>query len=388
MRTCERSLRTLLKLLIAGLAGIAFIAGLGAGHSESNGQPFARPAKQAPAGSCRASSAPAPQGSLLLGVHANLQGLSGRSRCLQARLARATRVQSLREDLSWARAEPAPGRFDWRRFDGVMITAARQGLSVLPVLDDTPRWAGDQPTRIPTRPASYALFAAAAAARYGPGGSFWRAHPRYAALALGWLELWNEPYIRNFAAGGPDPAIYAGLVRAAVLAARATNGRTKFLIEAETTYTAHDGTGRSWVGDMYAAVPDLNRFFDAIAVHPYSKKPPVTAPTPGAGEVTRRVEEIHASFAARGAGAKPLWATEIGWPTCQRDGCVTETQQASYLGSFLELARTTWSSFLVAAYIYDLSDYGSRGSSRDGSFGLLRGDLSRKPSWAVLRATR
>ncbi|MBV9194659.1 MAG: cellulase family glycosylhydrolase [Solirubrobacterales bacterium] len=320
--------------------------------------------------------------SLVLGVHASLSLLSGRAQCEEARLAKATGVQAVREDLAWADTEPRPNRYDWATYDSVVKTATEAGLAVLPVLDAAPAWAAQTWNSVPSNPGPYAAFVAAAVKRYGPGGTFWRANPRLGTHPLVWYELWNEPYSgRN-----PDPKLYARLVRAAVTAARAVNASARFLIE-DTTVTVH-GDRDDWIGEMYAAVPDLSRYFDGVALHPYGGNP--TSPTPGAqpyAEPAAQVQQAHSDLIAHGDGDKPLWVTEIGWSTCSGGtNCVTEAQQASYLRTFLTLSRTSWRSYLRAVMVYALRDFApARVDNREAWFGLIRPNLSHKPAWQVLR---
>jgi polysaccharide biosynthesis protein PslG len=318
---------------------------------------------------------------LLLGISASLRFCGGRTQCEEARLARATGVRAVREDLSWAQAEPRPGQYDWAKYDAVVATATEAGLMVLPILDDAPGWAARTPTTVPSAPASYAAFTAAAVARYGPGGAFWRAHRELSPRPIVWYELWNEPY---YADHNRDPGVYARLVRAAVTAGRAANPAARFLIEGDTTYETLAGNTGDWIAGMYAAVPDLGRYFDALAVHPYGGNPAVYTPSDASGQ-PGRIELAHAELVAHGDGAKPLWVTEIGWSTCSgAEGCVSEAQQASYLKEFLRLARTTWSSYVRAVFVYDLRDSASRPDDREAWFGLLAPDLSPKPAWQSL----
>ena len=74
---------------------------------------------------------------------------------------------------------------------------------------------------LPRDPADYARFAAAAVARYGPGGTFWRRNKELdARLAPRFFELYNEPYLGLDVPGGPEPEAYARTVAAAVPAVR------------------------------------------------------------------------------------------------------------------------------------------------------------------------
>lgn len=320
--------------------------------------------------------------SLLLGVSAALDLFHGSGRCEQARLAAATGVQAVREDISWARTEPRPNRYNWANYDSVVRTATEAGLVVLPLITSAPAWAAPTWNSLPSNPAAYAAFVAATVRRYGPSGTFWRANPQLRRHPLVWYELWNEPYD---AAHNRDPGVYARLVRAAVTAGRAANPAARFLIDA-TTVTVH-GDPDNWIGGMYAAVPDLGRYLDGLAVHPYGGDP--TSVTPGRksyDEPAAQVEQAHADLVAQGDGNKPLWITEIGWSTCfETAGCVSEAEQASYLRTILRLARTTWRPYVRAVFVYALRDLAPAPSDEgEAWFGLIRPNLSHKPAWHVL----
>ncbi len=254
---------------------------------------------------------------------------------------------------------------------------------VLPILDDAPAWAAQTSSTVPSAPASYAAFTAAAVARYGPGGAFWRAHPRLPARPLVWYELWNEPY---YADHNRDPGVYARLVRAAVTAGRAANPAARFLIEGDASYESSAGNRADWIAGMYAAVPDLGRYFDGLAVHPYGGEPAAGSGQDIVNDPVARLEWSHQELEAHGDAGKPLWVTEIGWSTCAGIlNCVSEAQQASYLRVFLRLARTRWRSYVRAVFVYQLHDEAPNPlTNREAWFGLLRPDLSHKPAWQVL----
>jgi polysaccharide biosynthesis protein PslG len=323
--------------------------------------------------------------SLLLGISASIRLEQGSQRCEQARLAADTGVEAVREDISWAMVEPREGQYDWSNYDAVVRTATEAGLMVLPILDDSPAWAAPAEDCLPSDPAGYASFAAAAVARYGPGGEFWRENPGLPARPLLWYELWNEPWD---ASCNREPAAYARLVVAAVSAARAVSPAVRFLIGGDTFYETLQGKRADWIAGMYAAEPDLGSYFDAFSVHPYGGDPAVYTPGGDTDNQPARLEQVHAELAAHGDGDKPLWVTEIGWSTCAgASGCVTEAEQARYLEEFLHDSLTTWRAYVRAVFVYDLRDIApSPADDPQGWFGLLRPDLSRKPAWWVLRA--
>ncbi len=61
------------------------------------------------------------------------------------------------------------------------------------------------------------------ARRYGPGGSFWTAHPELAPSPIRSWQVWNEPNIQAFWATGPDPAAYVRMLDAVGAAIRAVD---------------------------------------------------------------------------------------------------------------------------------------------------------------------
>ncbi len=178
---------------------------------------------------------------------------------------------------------------------------------------------------------------AAVVKRYGPHGSFWAAHPELANAAVQTFELWNEPYYPQFNNGDYNPGRYARLVKAASAAGHAADSSAKFLLAAENTTKLVGGTWVWWVDALYQAVPDLNKYFDGVAVHPYGTDlTNVQFPTPGKAydgdSQIRRLESIRAEFVRHGGSDKPFWITEIGWPTCTNGGsdrCTTPSGQAA-----------------------------------------------------------
>lgn len=363
-----------------------------AGRASSAPADFPLPFCRAPQHVAHAPPAPPGPGSQrVLGQHAALRLLRGRALCSGAARLLAGGPRYAREDVDWAAVEPRPGRFDWRATDEMFAIAARYGITILPILGSPPKRARGSPSSLPTSTGPWQAFVARAVARYGAGGAFWRAHRELPQRPARYFELFNEPYLPKSSGDVPDPARYARLVVAAVRAGRAANRQARFLIEAETTYSARGGqSSPDWLGAMFAAVPDLGRYFDAVAVHPYASGSPLTF-TPGDGDrqQSRRLEVIHDALVARGAGDKHLWVTEVGWSTCSReqDGdCVSEADQAQYLRDFFALGRTRWHDYVDAVFVYALQDYRDTSHPKEGGFGVFRRDGSRKPAWYAVRA--
>jgi Glycosyl hydrolase catalytic core len=295
-----------------------------------------------------------------------------------------------RVELSWATVEPKPGRWNFGEFDRAFANAARHGITMLPLLMDVPSWAGPAANAFPTKTAAYADYVARAVARYGKHGSFWRAHRKIPARPVTWFEIWNEPYLSQFSASGVNPGAYARLFKQAAIAGRAADKSARFLIQADLYGTRKDGSSTDWVGPMFSAVSDLGRYFDGVAVHPYTStdSPSSYDPSDPRGSF-RRIENIRQQFAARGAGSKPFWITEVGWSTCPAnpDQCVSDSKQAAYLATVFDIVKSDYSSWVKAVFPYNYRD-GNEDNEADKEvwFGLIRRQGQPKPAWNVLRA--
>ncbi len=111
----------------------------------------------------------------------------------------------------------------------------------------------------------------------------WAAAVRANGVEIPWLEMWNEPNLREGWAGAPDPAQYARYHVAVAKAVHAVSPGTKFLNAAMSnsggTDDNRDGSqGRigdenmdslHFLEEMLNAVPDISNHIDLWASHPY-----------------------------------------------------------------------------------------------------------------------
>jgi hypothetical protein len=301
----------------------------------------------------------------------------------------AAGVTMERLEIPWDTVEPEPGKWDFTDFDREVAMAARHGLTVLPLLMNVPGWAGKAWNAFPSNTGAYNAYVAQVVSRYGPHGSFWRDHPQLPARRAQWFEIWNEPYLSQFSAGGVDPAAYARLYKGAAMAGKQADPSARFLIQADLYSSGDNGDSGAWVGPMFDAVPDLARWFDGVAVHPYTTtdSPGSYTPNDPHGEF-RRIENIRQEFAAHGAGSKSFWITEVGWSTCPADpdSCVSDEKQAAFLASMFDIVKNDYSSWVQAVFPYNYRDGNEDNvSDKEAWFGLIRRDGDPKPAWNVLR---
>ncbi len=220
---------------------------------------------------------------------------------------RATGVTVARTDALWEASEPAPPvdgrhRYDWNFDDRIAAALAAHDLRWLPIIDYTAPWdqsiAGADHSP-PRTMADYAAYAAAFAARYGPGGAFWSAHPGLPREPVGTIEVWNEPDNPAFWTPTPDPAAYADM----------------YLLARDAITKVQPGI-RVLIGGLFQplrslpvmvhARPDLAGHVDGVAIHPYGNSPAV---------VINEVREVRAALDRLGLASTPLYITEFGWTT-------------------------------------------------------------------------
>ena len=294
-------------------------------------------------------------------------------------------VRWVRDDIDWRHAEPQRNSFDWTRGDTLMTAAARTRMNMLAILAYAPRWAETDPA-IPFSPPrdlrDYVTYVKYVIWRYGPGGDFWRAHPRLKPMPVRAVELWNEPWAWWFWRPDPDPAAYARLARAAATAVRSIAPKTTILLSGDVWGYRHDGSGPPFLAAVLDAQPRLRKLVDGYSVHAYSGASP-----PGSSRAETRFSfsriALTTRIARRYHAAKPVWLTEYGWSTAPETAhAVSERQQARYLVQGTKLAFRRY--HVARAFIYDYSrSSGAQGDLED-NYGMMRADGSYKPAWSAI----
>lgn len=317
-------------------------------------------------------------------------GLAGWGSPLQrARRVRATGAGWVRIAAIWRKIEPAPGDFRWAELDAEHRAAARAGLRVLLLPEIPPAWARPVQRRYPSDPRTYAAFAAQIAGRYGPGGTFWRANPDLdARLAVPELEILNEPWVRSFGDGtDARPRTYARLVATVGRTLRRQAPRARLLVAMESSWLERDGYQRPWIEPMFDEEPDLARWIDGVAVHPYSYHSPLVR-TPGISRTDfRRVGDIQRLLAAQGAPNRDVWITELGYTSCgpQRDPkCLTDAGQGAAVRDVFTAVRRNPEWRIRMVTLYTLDD-GPDARDAEHRFGLVDAQGRRKPAYRTWR---
>ncbi len=290
----------------------------------------------------------------------------------------------LRLSFPWAQIEPAPGQYDWQRWDRLVEAAAARELRLIAVLDSAPAWAGSPPP-----PADFARFAATLAARYD--------------TAVDAYQVWHNPNLADGWGANPNPAAYADLLRQSAEAIRAADPAATIVL-GSLAPTVEQGPQNLaeplFLERLYAA--GAAPFFDIVAVQPYGFD---------TGPDDRRVSLdilnfsrpilVRETMVAHDDAAKAVWASHFGWNSLPADwadvpsiwGQVDPQTQAAYTAAAVERARQEWPwmGALCLAHYQPQQDAvalpsGTPNADRHWGFAAVAPDGSPRPVFSALAA--
>jgi hypothetical protein len=213
-------------------------------------------------------------------------------------------AESVRTAFYWPSIQRGgPDATDFTTTDRVVLAAAARRIGVLPIVTGTPRWAGRRrgdETSPPRDPGDYGRFLALLVARYGPGGALWAEHPEVPAAPIREWQVWNEPNLTRYwtpPGGRPFARSYVRLLKAARAGLRAADPGARIVLAGLPN--------ESWTALRAVYRAGGRRYFDAVALHPYTGKP---------RNVVRLVELARREMRRAGDPRKPVWVTELSWP--------------------------------------------------------------------------
>ena len=267
--------------------------------------PPSGPPAPAPPGNPRCEPRPLPRVRWRVGAGDVVSSDPRDRRCTLAAMA-AGGAEIVRSSFLWSQVE-REGRFDLAFYDRYVEQLARYRLVVMPVLFGTPaRYSAAPSARHPDRfqprhNREFARFAAVLARRYGPGGSFWRSHPRLPRKPIRSWQIWNEPNVSFYWTPRPDARRYARMLAAAARAIERVDPRAE-IVAGGMPESRFGAPVARYLRDLYRG--GGRRWFDSIALHIYARS---VADGLAIVERARAVMDAHADRRAR------IWVTEFGW---------------------------------------------------------------------------
>jgi hypothetical protein len=197
--------------------------------------------------------------------------------------------------------------------------------------------------------------------------------------ACPWVQVLNEPYWPRWWGPNADSQAnadaYARLLKATWEGFHARYGSAAPQILA----ACEDQDWNNYWCDEWrksTAVSNPLQYVDGVTLHAY-------------GGVSNRAQSALGTRAnvttANAVTGKPVYVTEVGWPTATQCGSTgdsfqwSEADQAANVTSFMDWARTT--GYVAAAFYFNYRDFGSC-----TWYGVVRGDGSHKPAYYALKA--
>lgn len=307
----------------------------------------------------------------IYGVHSDIEPFTPpASRQREIQLMRDAGVTWVRLGMSWKAAEPVRGRYNEYYLSGLEaaideIRAA--GMRVYLVVLVTPEWANPAgPNFPPLRMRDLGGFVGYAVRRFSSRVKHW--------------EIWNEPDWHVFWKPAPDAAAFAEMLREAYVRGKAADPQAVFISGGLA------GNNVEFLQQMYAR--GAGQYFDAVGVHPYVFQRSPDLVHPNTRHSFHGLGELRRVMVANKDSGKPIWITEMSWPTHRRaegaigdwaEGVGLETQ-AAYLVRAYEKIQAEFP-FIPVATWYKIRDCGVDATYVGHNWGLVRHDFQPKPAY-------
>jgi hypothetical protein len=326
-------------------------------------------------------------------------------------------VHRVRVDFPWDLIEPKRGQWKWERYEDFLAAAAARDIDILGIFDYGVAWAnkvvyppnGDSKAP-PDQFQDFTDYAKTVVE-----------HFKGKAGAPTAYEIWNEPNagsqnwhepscVHDTGHGLPgtsycpstgvshaprheatgvygDSDLFGALTAATISTIKGDKqlgqdipllapGGTIFLWEPFVVIAGNE-SGPDFMSDAFKTNPQLASLSDAVTLHGYDAYPPSSEPEsalPESGTINvqlgDKIAKMKLAFTSHGTSPnKPVWLTEIGWPTSSVD----ETAQARWLIRSIMLAALNG---VDRIYIYKMYDGPS--ASAEDHFGLVGQDRNAK----------
>jgi len=248
-----------------------------------------------------------------------------------------------RQHVLWSEVQPAPGTYDWSKYDRLVDVYRSAGMDVIMRLDWAPQWAVGEGYRlgINNLPADFAEFATFA----GAAAEHFRGRVRL-------YQVWNEPNLSLEWGGAPANAEeYARMLALAAEAIRAADPNAVVMvaplaINLESVEMRGNESDLEYLDKLYEA--GAAEHFDVLVANAFGMDR--SPGDPPAEDVLnfRRVELQRRVMVRHGDGDKALWIGEYGWNAAPPDlddlpwQRVDEAAQAAFTVEGVEYAERNW----------------------------------------------
>ncbi len=264
----------------------------------------------------------------MIGVSSHMYGGTGANAERDFEIARYRELGAahVRNDFIWDWVENQPDQWDFEPVEGEVDAVVAAGGDMLAIVNYGVTWAEtDAGGTSSIDPALYGAYAGGLAAHLCDRVK------RY--------EIWNEENLPNFWSPQPDPLHYALFLKAAHDAVKAACPDATVVLGGQGA--TDSSLGWAFLKDVGVAMPGICDAFDVLAIHPYTFvqawSPERDYRTvdgyayPGQSAMTQYARDRLADW---GCPDRPVWFTEMGWPSYE----VSEADQGRWLARSLLLA--------------------------------------------------
>jgi hypothetical protein len=277
-------------------------------------------------------------------------------------------IASIRDEVGWGAIEREKGKLAMpAQFDAYVRTAAGEGLNVLLILDYANGFYddGDRP-RSPEAIEGFCRYAEFVVRHFGKDVRLYEIWNEW-DIGIGMPERYNK---------GGSAQDYFNLLKAVYPRIKAADPGVTVIAGASTSGAVKKG----WLEDV-VKLGALDSC-DAISIHSYNYND--RFPDRGPEACSAWMTGVQAMLRRYNEGRDvPFYVTEMGWPTHVGKHGTDPELAASYLARLYLLARTSPS--FAGIWWYDFQDDGWNPQYNEDNFGLVRPDLTPKPSYHVMR---
>ncbi len=245
-----------------------------------------------------------------------------------------------RNDFWWGKIEPELQTYNWGQADAAVEMYRSHGMDLMPIFCYSSAWNSPNAPADDVEANNFAAYAGELVGRYKDKVHYW--------------EVWNEPNISQFWSPKPNADDYARLLRATRTTTIATDPKSK-LVGCVTA-----GPDTQFIRKVLEA--GAGDAFDILSIHNYFWT------DEGIINDLRSIRALMSEFQQE----KPIWITEIGWPTGKN--WMSEEDQAKMLVRVFTLSLAEG---VERLFYYNSTDYQPWDSGGwDGRTGLFdQGDI-------------
>ncbi len=265
-------------------------------------------------------------------------------------------ISWVRTDARWDAIEQQEGVYNWAQRDAGVLLAAKENLTFTVVIGHAPMWASTLSDADFAK--ASARFAQVLVSRYKPNGALSK-EANLNGYGISYWEVSNEPNLPGYGWGArrDNPkkllARYAETLARTSEAIRAADQNAHIILAGLSS----DGMpAADFLDVLYRG--GVSACFDIVAFHPYGYETKFAA----------AYKLIHDVFVKNGDAGVPVWFNEYGTTDDSRREAVLRDAM-------------TQRNIPDALFWFSLVDY----NQSDGHYGLIRGDGTQKPEYAVFK---